>query len=400
MDADRRIGRVAHAALTTTGVALLALYLGVFAVRNASLQGDLRTYRTAAEAWQRGLDPYAPGTLAAVAGRATEPFVYPLVTLAAFRPLAMLPPHAAQTAWMALGLALLVALVVVWRRLAPHVGILPLALVAVFGWNASALWALRTGNAELVECALVWAGLACFVAGPRRAFAVLVVAAACFKLLPAAFLLLLFVPAHDGARHPRLFVASVVVLATLVLAPAALRPGTGALAFLAHVPDARTLGEANPGALACLTVLANMAGFGAYATAAATGTWIAFVLGMAGASASLLRRASDARDARTWAMAAAFLYVLLEPRPMAYGFVMLAPASLYFTRSRRTALLLALGVSAQGLLGVAGHASGAIAYVYAPALLAALLWLRIVTGAPRTTPDAEPAAAIDLARAA
>ncbi len=69
-------------ALEAVGVALLALYVGTFAIRNVPLQGDLRTYWAAGRAASTSVDPYVPHHLATMLERPAEPFVYPPFLLA------------------------------------------------------------------------------------------------------------------------------------------------------------------------------------------------------------------------------------------------------------------------------------------------------------------------------
>src|SRR5204862_2684412 len=104
---------------------------------------------------------------------ATAPFVYPPLALGLFLPLARLPLPSAAALWMGLDAVVLVGLVILWRGLFPRLGVLALALCAVYGWNASGRWALAVGNVAWIEAGLVWAGLACFIAGRRAAFAAL-----------------------------------------------------------------------------------------------------------------------------------------------------------------------------------------------------------------------------------
>src|SRR5207249_3288774 len=133
----------------------------MFVMRNVAIQGDLRAYLSAARAAASGFDPYRVEHLMAVAGRHVAPFVYPPVTLP---PFLLLAKGAAGATWLWIGMnvALLVGLVLAWRRWwVPQTSLLALALVAVLGWNASALWELRTGNVALVEAALVWSALGC-----------------------------------------------------------------------------------------------------------------------------------------------------------------------------------------------------------------------------------------------
>ena len=382
-----------HVAADALGVALVALYLAVFVARNVGLQWDLKMCLLAAHAARVGLDPYRIEDLAAVAGRgAAFPFLYPPVSLLPFAALALLPLTVAAAWWIGLKSALLAGLTVAWRRwFAPRGALLPLALLAVFGWNAAALWDLRAGNVALVETALLWAGFGCFVAGRRGAFAALVVAAACFKLVPAAFLLLLLVPTGGHRPAPGRLLAALAALALVAWGPLLVGPAARWRGFLEHVPDAATLGEANPSGLALAHALAGAAHLSAPATARlAVALWVAFALALAALSLPFLRATWRARDARRWVMAAVLLELLLEPRPMAYGFVRLAPAPLFFSPApfHRPAgrLLLALALAAQGLARAASLQVDSPAVTFAPFLLTLAVWLLVARGGGRTDP--------------
>src|SRR4029078_2135963 len=112
-----------------------------------------------------------------------------------FVALSTLPEPVALALWAALKVVLTVFLVVVWKRVfLPRAPWSQLAWVAVLASNASAVWDVRSGNVALVEAALVWAALACYVRGRVRMFAALVVLSATFELIPAVFLFLLLVP--------------------------------------------------------------------------------------------------------------------------------------------------------------------------------------------------------------
>lgn len=377
-----RHARLLWGVLAGVGVALLALYLAVFLARTVSVQWDLRTYLAAARAASSGLDPYLPHSLASLTGRETFPFVYPAVTLLLFSALTAIPSAAAV--WMGTKALLLAGLVIFWaRRFVPHAGILAIALVAVFGWNGAALWDLRSGNVALLECALLWAAFACFVSGQRTAFAALTVIAACFKLLPAVFLLLLLVPTERGASSPLRLVASLGALAILVLGPMWLGPAARWESFLGHVPAAALVGDANPSAHALATALLDRAGIGGPMTAWLPAViWVAYASCLLFFSAPLLRDAWRRKDPTHWAMLAVLLYALLSPRPMAYGYLLLVPVPFYFAprpfHTRTGQLLLALALSAQGIAWAARYGSDDLLFVFAPFLLTLCLWGLVV----------------------
>jgi F0F1-type ATP synthase membrane subunit a len=110
-------------------------------------------------------------------------------------------------------------------------------------------------------------------------------------------------------------------------------------------------------------------------------------------------------------MTAVFLYVLLLPRPMAYGFVVLAPAPLFFSPrpfdGAPGRLVLGLVLATQGIWRLTSNTSGSPLVTYAPFLLTLCVWLLVVNehlvatasasagraGGPDASPDAAEAAA-------
>jgi len=375
-----RLGHVADVLV----LVLIGVFLYSFVQRNYTHQGDLKTYQLAASAVQAGLDPYAPENLAQLAGRRVFPFVYPPVALLPFVAVAGFPAKTVALAWIWGKVILLGLLVFAWARwLSGGASLLAVALVAVFGWNGSAQWDLSAGNVAIVECGLVWAAFGCFIAGRRGLFATLIVVAACFKLLPAVFLLLLLLPASGSKVSPRLLGAAFVGLLLLTLLPAFVGPASGWQRFWIAVPDATAYADANPSALGLLSHLVHAAGVKeGVAEPLSIALWGGFALGMVLASLGVLRASYARRDALHWVMCAVFLYVLLLPRPMAYGFVILTPAPLYFAPRPfdRTAgrLLLALMLAAQGLWRFTLNRSDSFLVTYAPFLFTLCIWLLVV----------------------
>jgi len=388
---------------------LLGLFLHSFAYRNLTHQGDLKTYQLAASAVQSGLDPYLPENLAQLAGRRVFPFVYPPVALLPFLAVAGLPAKTVALAWIWGKIVLLGLLAWAWARwLSGGSSLLAVALVAVFGWNGSSQWDLSAGNVAIVECALVWAAFGCFIAGRRGLFAALIVVAACFKLLPATFLLLLLLSTEGSKASPRLLGTAFLALLMLTLLPTLVGPASGYQKFWLAVPDATAYADANPSALGLLSHLIGSAGVSeSVAAPASLALWACYALGLVLASFGVLRDSFARQDARHWVMCAVFLYVLLLPRPMAYGFVLLTPAPLYFAPRPfdRTAgrLLLALVLAAQGLWKFTLNRSDSFLVTYAPFLLTLCVWLLVVNehsvSRARTSADGAEDDAVAQARA-
>jgi hypothetical protein len=373
-----------EAALALIGIALVAIFLAGFVERNVAHQGDLKTYQLAATAVRANLDPYDPESLSALAGRRVLPFVYPPVGLLPFLAVAGVPAKLFAATWMWAKIGLLGLLVLAWALwFTPTKPLLSLVLIAAFGWNSSAQWDLAAGNVAILEGGLVWAAFACYLASRRTWFAVLVVAAACFKLTPAAFLVLLLVPTTRAPASPGRFCIALTLLAVVVMGPTLLGPAAHFARFWSHVPDATDYGLANPSALGLATWSVQAAGItGPMATVLARGLWIAYAAGLITCSLPLLRHAFGLGDARRVIMVAVFLYVLLQPRPMAYGYVLLTPAPLFFSprpfTGRVGQLVLGLVLAAQGLWRLTSNVSGSPLVTYGPFLMSLCVWLLVV----------------------
>lgn len=368
--------------LDLVGVVLILMFLAGFVSRNVTHQGDLKTYQLAAHAALNGLDPYQPETLSSLAGRRVFPFVYPPIALLPFIAVADLPAKLIANVWMWGKIGLLGLLLLLWSRsFVPGSGLLPLALVATFGWNSSAQWDLASGNVAIIECALLWSAFALFVAGRRTWFALLAVAAGCFKLMPAAFLLLLLVPHGKTKPSPGHLAFAVCLLAVLVMGPVLALPTWQP--FWYHVPNANSFGDSNPSAIGFLVVMLAAAGLGGpVLETVAMLLWGIYLIAVVAISLPMLRRLWSHGTAVEWVMSSVFLYVLLTPRPMAYGFALLAPAPLFFAprpfSGRVGVLLLGLLFSAQGLYRLTGIHSGSPLVTYAPFLLTLCVWLLVL----------------------
>lgn len=377
--------RIANSA----GVALVAAEVLRIAVRGVRLEWDFKVYLEAARAAARGLDPYRIESLIEVARRPVAlPFLYPPVALLPFLALAQLPAPVALALWMALKVLLLAYLVILWKRVfVPGASWSTITLVSVFASNAAALWDLRSGNLALIEAALIWSGLACYVAGRRGAFATLVVLAALFKLAPAAFLLLLLVPTRGRPPRPRLFALALTVLAALVFVPLRVGPAAHWSGFLGGLGGDFPVGEANPSLLALLVSLLRSPGAAAIPPLA-LGLWVAGVALLLALSARGLRALWREEDPCAWVIAAVALDLLLSPRPMAYGFVLgggalvalirqVAPGSA-LTRAGLVAITVAQGV----LWAFRQPWTGTIA-AHAPFFVLLALWL-LALAVPRS----------------
>ena len=235
--------------------------------------------------------------------------------------------------------------------------------------------------------------------GRRGAFSAWIIAAACFKLAPAVLLLLWLVPTADRAASPRHFATSALVLLVLVWAPLWVGPASHWSGFLSNFSEIFPVGPSNPSILALiLTYARGSVGSEALAQQVAIGGWLLIALVILAISARWLVRTWHARDARRWVLTAVWLYAVLAPRPMAYGFVVAAIAPLALLprlMDGAAGRLIVAGIlSFQGVLVAANRPPMTTWMHFAPVLLALALWFLVLASAEeqRSAVPAERAA--------
>jgi hypothetical protein len=166
--------------------------LGWIAIRGRA-QWDFNAHYHAALAFRQGLDPYSPESLQRVSpGSALAAYLYPPLILYFYGAFTLLPYRVAYLLWLALKVAALAGLLLLWhRRFLPLRldRLTPLYLVVAF--NGALLWDIAAGNISLFEQLALWSGFACLLAGRQPLFCLLVVLTAQFKLTPVLFLFLL-----------------------------------------------------------------------------------------------------------------------------------------------------------------------------------------------------------------
>lgn len=321
-------------ALEIAGLGLVLAAIARYMAPRVAHAWDFETFYYAAAALRRGLDPYRLELLSAVAGKPVPlPFLYPPATLAVFVPLSALPLATATVAWLALKVALAVALVLVWSR-GPLRG-MPLARVALaslLAFNAALVMDVRAGNLATLEALGLWLAFALYVSGRPWAFALLVALVSAFKVLPIAFLALLLVPRRRKGPAVQPLVAGLAVFAAIVVLPA-LRGSSWLASLAAGAPAVRPHGEFNPSALGLFdTLLGAPRGAGSFADPALI-LWAIAALALLVASRGVLRRAWTRGEPTEWVVIACLLYGLLAPRMMAYSYVLLvAPGALMIER--------------------------------------------------------------------
>jgi alpha-1,2-mannosyltransferase len=324
---SRRKRILGESALLLVLLALVPLLVSASARR----PWDFETYWYASSAALHGLDPYSNEQLSQLAGRPVQmPFVYPPITIAFFAPFTLLSFWDGRWIWLGLNVLALMALLQIWRRHLPKsVPSFALCLATALGFNASSMWSLKTGNVAIIEQLVLWLGLAGFIGDRRIRSAAQIAAASIFKLLPAAFLGLLVLPARGQRSRWTVPAISGLGLLALVFVPLAVGP-SWTRGYFYDLSQERPWGVANPSALGLIDTLVGQHGGNVFSSNHLNlPLWIGFVALIALISIRPLRRAWRAQDPTLWVMTATPLFVLLSPRPMAYSYILAIPAMFY-----------------------------------------------------------------------
>jgi len=367
---------------------------------------DFRVYYDAAIAIGRGLDVYDPSVRAEIAGfRSPLGFAYPPVTAHLFRPFTLMAYPFAYLAWLALKLAALAALVLVWRRLVPLDAGAGTVLFGLLAFAGAIHQDLLTGNVSLFEQLLLWSGVLALVRGHDVAFAILVAVAAQLKLTPIAFLAVLPFARRPVRLTPLLVGAATfaALLATNALEPAQLER------YLAQSPPLHERGRLNPSGLALARDVTDAfaeegARLPAGAAEAVYGAIVALVAGAALAALLRHRRRPAGPDVVRVSLLAAAVYAVTLPRLKPYAAIVLLPPTLFVLgRARERVLVplaavLALLPLRDSLLPFATHFR--LVLIYLPWIAGTVvvwalvreLWDEPLSGVERSRTPAGPAA--------
>jgi hypothetical protein len=294
-------------------------------VANPALQGDLRIYVAAAEAWAAGRSPYEPGALVGPAGNRQDlPFVYPPVSLPLLRGLLVLDHRTTYFAYFVLKMAAVVVLISLWRRrLFPDdLGGAGLYLLCALGYGQTIKMDVRAGNVSVFEQVLVWTAALAFLRRRPWTYAAFLTAAAVLKPANAVLLLLLLV--DRGRRERAAVAAGVAALALVHGISAMLRPDLFA-GFLRNAAALDDRGRTNPASLALIRDgIERLAGgqVPGHLDMIVYGLWVLLV----GLTTLSVARRSD----RTGVLECAFLaFALAAPRFKDYSYILLIPPSVY-----------------------------------------------------------------------
>ena len=342
-------GRRAGWVLSALALACIAWRVLAIGAGWQDWQWDFRVCHLAAQAWLLGEDPYDLATLRSLATEQVNlRFLYAPSFLLAMAPLGHLDEAPAKALWLALKVLALAGMATLWLRTIVARGerhwLGPFALLA---FNGTILADLHTGNAALLEQALLWLAFWFYLRGKGLPLGVLVGVVASLKLAPLVFLLLL----ADRSVRQRLAgaAAGLAVFGALVGWPMVLdRPLFDAWRASVAVMD-ENRGLFNPSAWSLAKDVADAAGAGRWLAVALHG------LVAAGVAAALLVVARAARkrgeEGRKRLLVAAILaYAVAAPRMKDYGWAFVIPAAyVAFARWKGGAWALLLVVAAMSV---------------------------------------------------
>ena len=306
--------------------------MALIAIRWSSYQWDFHMFYGSATDFLQETSPYRGKGLS---------FFHPPLTLYLYGLFARLPLPLAYELWLALKIATLGVLFLIWNR---HFLKLDFAWTTAFyfilAYNGTIYSDLVSGNISLFENLGLWIGFAALLQGRYALFSLCVILVAQFKLTPIFFAVLLLL----APRRPQWqwfaacaagFVA--VFLLNLIFQPALLKDFLTAAAAL----DER--GASNPGTLAFIRDVFDRIGGPSFSEQTRADEAIFAVAALAFGVLSLAvvvryRRANAEPDPKLIIYFACLAYALAVPRMKPYSYILLLIPTLALIRllPRRT----------------------------------------------------------------
>ena len=176
---------------------ILCLYfyhlISTIVIHSTDLQWDFTIYYYAAKAHTAGLDMYQVPNLKLVSGLDLWlPYVYPPLTIAAFKPFTYLSLQSAGMFWLGLKIVLLLILIFIWwKYFLKEIWSILFLFLLLFAFDSALYWDLKSGNMALLEQGFLWLAFLALMKERPYLFAVLIVAISLFKIATLFFLLLI-----------------------------------------------------------------------------------------------------------------------------------------------------------------------------------------------------------------
>jgi hypothetical protein len=328
---------------TTTAVVLLALFLWRFWHMRTAGNWDFMVYYWAAKAQSQGLDPYNLAHLTKVAGsKVALRFLYPPTVLYLLRPLTKLPPISAIAIYIALKVACVAGLMLIWRACLRTRDSLVLLLLVIFGFASAVFNDVFTGNVAIFEAFFLWLAFYSYLKGRNILFAAFVVCASAAKLTPLIFLPLALL----GAGRRKFLALAVGAVAGAALPIVAFGGSfTRLLQYLRLVGAVDERGPTNSAILPLLKdIHEHLVKKGAWLahvspTAVHWGICIVVVVVTVLAMRRTMRTSPSSRNIHLERVVAAIIvYALVLPRFKDYSYCLLLPAVVFVGRRIKNAL--------------------------------------------------------------
>jgi hypothetical protein len=300
-------------------------------------QWDFRAHYYSARAFAAGLDPYSNAdvnrlntTPYPVPGGHTYP--YHPYTLPYFQLFTFLPYATATVVYTLYNVLLTLLLVALWQKffLRERVSILAFTVCLLFSFNGSLLLGLAAGNPAVLEAAILWGAMLCFIKDRPLGFLLLITLISFFKGTPIILApLVLLLP--GGLKNIKLL-AWVLLPALLVwLSPLLFLPKLFS-EFWAYSSAVRETGIINPCSYAFISEI--LAGW-PWLVKIVYFIWIIAVVSVY----LMIIRKLDRRTERIGIVFLSLLtYALIVPRFKDYAYIQLLPIS-YFLITRNLGLL-------------------------------------------------------------
>lgn len=347
-------------------------------------QFDFKTYYIASQVASVGQSPYNVHNLRAAGGNPhILPFCYPLGTLSLFQPLSRLDYPVAHRLWLSIKAVALVMLFLLWRRrFLARMDWWVLLGASLLAFQAALLWDVKVGNITVLEQLCLWTGFAFLLKKRTTMFVFFTVLGSIAKLVPIAFLLLLFIPALRSRGNTIRAVAGVVALAVITVLPFASAPHL--LPQYVHaVVSQRPPLQSNPSVVGVLDELARLPDTQFLAVPWIKWTMLAsYYALLLLVSRRLLARTLAAGSIERCIYVAALVYALAAPRLIVYSYaIVIVPALallLPLAGNQRVGVYALLAAICLGGIPILPTAAGKFISDISPWLLLWGIWLTLI----------------------
>ena len=308
--------------------AVVQVTSAVHSARTGGQHQDYKTYYFATHALAAGKSPYDRRVLCDLANTGTvRSFLYPPSSFIFFLPFRKVSYEIGADIFLLLKLAALVGLLCIWCRCFLDVDLLSwewivaaIAITQAFG--RPILTDIREGNVSLFEQILIWSAFAGLLRQRYISFAIMIVLASVFKLLPIAFLGVLLVittrsftqsgEVDDRKYRLRAFWIGLLLFVTIQALGYALYPEH----FIQALHDSSKMDERgfyNPSSLALFRDWVGVE--------AAWPIYVGWLLLILGITVYAVRKRAGGLTDVEWVMLSTLAFTLAAPRMKDYSYI-------------------------------------------------------------------------------